>query len=268
MKKTILTFILGVIGITSFGQNLTFYGLLPVINQTGRINKKFNYNLFVSTTIDAFDSKWNNVEYKPTDLQFYFQPSIIYVHSPKFNIAASYTYQRNNPFNNTAAVNPSSSAFNNEHRLWQQAIFSFPVSKGRLTNRFRFEERFIQQKDNGYAVPNDYHLFTRLRYQLAFNMPLQGKTLDEKEFYLSAYNEFYFSLTGPKNVTGAKNATYNENWSYIGTGYNFGKKGRLELGYLMQTFVRNANKDLRILQLAQVMWVTNFDFFKKKEQKK
>ena len=241
MKNNILAFIFGVIFTSTFAQNLTFYGVLPAINQTGRISKKFNYNAFVSTTIDAFDSKWNNVENKATDLQFYLQPSIIYVHSPKFNLAASYTYQRNNPLNDK---------FSNEHRLWQQAIFSLPVSKGRLTNRFRFEERFIQNKSL-----NSYPLSTRFRYQIGFNMPLQGKTLDAKEFYLNTYNEVYFSLTGTKN------ATYSENWSYLGVGYNFGKMGRLELGYLMQTAVRNKNQDLRFLQLTQVMWNTNFDFF-------
>jgi len=35
------------------------------------------------------------------------------------------------------------------------------------------------------------------------------------------------------------------------------------VGYLFQTAVRNAQKDLRYLQLAQVMWVKNFSLKKK-----
>ena len=237
---------------TVFSQNLPFYGTLPAISQTGRISSTINYNFFASTTIDAFKETVNTIQYPATDLQLYIQPSIIYVHSPNVNFAASYTYQRNNPFNTTISANPFSSTFSNEHRLWQQAIFSFPVSKGRLNNRFRFEERFIQQKVAG-MVTNNYPLSTRLRYQVAFNMPLQGKTLDKNEFYLNTYNEFYFSLTGNKN------ANYSENWSYAGIGYDIGKMGRVELGYLFQTFVRNTNHDLRFLNLAQVMWITNFN---------
>jgi hypothetical protein len=245
MKKTALIIGLLLVCNIAFAQNLTFYGLLPAFNQTGRISKKLNYNLFVSTTIDAFDENVNGVEYPATDLQFYLQPSIIYVHSPNLNFAGSYTYQRNNPFNGN---------FVNEHRLWQQVIFSLPISSGRLTNRFRFEERFIENK-----VTEEYPFSTRARYQIGFNIPLQGWTLDKHEFYFNTYNEFYFSLTG------AKNATYSENWTYAGCGYDLGKMGRLELGYLFQIAVRNAQQDLRFLNLAQVMWITNFNFPKKKK---
>lgn len=243
MKKTALIIVLIFVCNIGFSQNLTFYGLLPAINQTGRISEKVNYNLFISTTIDAFDEKINSVEYPATDLQFYLQPSIIYVHSPNLNFTGSYTYQRNNPFNGN---------FVNEHRLWQQVIFSLPISSGRLTNRFRFEERFIENK-----VTGEYPFSTRARYQVGFNIPLQGRTLDKHEFYFNTYNEFYFSLTG------AKNATYSENWTYTGCGYDLGKMGRLELGYLFQVAVRNAQQDLRFLNLAQVMWITNFNFKKR-----
>lgn len=241
MKK--LLFLLVFCQTIAFSQNLTFYGVLPVINQTGRISQKFNYNFFASTTFDAFKSLQNNTNYPAKDLQLYIQPSIIYIASPNLNFAVSYTYQRNNP------ITPD---FTNEHRIWQQLIYSWPLASGRLTNRFRFEERFIQTKN---TAPHTFA--TRARYQLGFIMPLQGKTLDEKEFYLNTYNEFYFSLTGTKN------ATFSENWSYLGIGYNMGKMGRLELGYLSQVFVRDLNKDLRFLELTQLMWVTNFNFEKK-----
>lgn len=230
----------------SNAQNLSLFGVLPAISQTGAINKKFNYNLFVSTTIDAFDVKLNNVDYPSSDYQLYIQPSLIYTISPNFNVAASYTYSRSNPF---------LESYTNEHRVWQQAIYSFALSKVKVTNRLRFEERFIQDRKTG-----DYPLRTRLRYQLGFNMPLQGRTLDKHEFYVNAYNEFYFSLTGNKN------ATFSENWTYAGVGYNLGNMGKLELGYLLQTSVRDLQQDLRFFNLAQVMWVTNFNFFKKKTQ--
>jgi hypothetical protein len=244
--KTQIGWIIGLLLIChhTFAQNITFYGVLPAINQTGKISKKWNYNFFASTTIDAFDENIRGVEYPATDLQLYIQPSIIYVLSPNLNFAGSYTYQRNNPFNGN---------FVNEHRLWQQIIFSLPVSSGRITNRFRFEERFIENRATG-----EYPFSTRARYQLGFNMPLQGRTLEKNEFYFNAYNEFYFSLTG------AKNATYSENWSYAGFGYDLGKMGRLELGYLFQVLVRNPQQDLRFFNLTQVTWITNFNFGKKK----
>lgn len=242
MKAKILWIAIGLmISHFIFAQNLAFYGVLPAFNQTGKISKKWSYNFFASTTIDAFAENIGGVEYPASDLQLYIQPSIIYVLSPNLNFAGSYTYQRNNPFNGN---------FVNEHRLWQQVIFSLPASTGRITNRFRMEERFIEDRTTG-----KYLFSTRARYQLGFNIPLQGRNLDKNEFYLSTYNEFYFSLTG------AKNATYSEDWAYAGLGYDVGKMGRIELGYLLQTLVRNQQKDLRFLNLAQIMWITNFNFF-------
>lgn len=226
-------------------QNLSFVGALPAYSQTGRISKKINYNIFVSTTIDAFAKTVNNVYYPATDFQLYIQPSLIYVHNNNLNFAVSYTYQRNNPFE---------SNFTNERRLWQQAIFSHNIESGRMTHRVRLEERFFESR-----IDDSYTFATRARYQIGYNTPLQGKTLDIGEFYFNTYNEFYFSLTG------VKNATYSENWTYAGTGYNFGKMGRVELGYLLQTGVRNVQKDLRFLHLAQIMWITNFNFFVKRK---
>jgi len=243
MKKILTALLFIFIFIQVQAQNLSFYGLLPAISQTGRISKKIDYNFFASTTIDAFKSLQHDVNYPAKDFQLYIQPSVIYKFSPNVNIAVSYTYQRNNPLTDD---------YSNEHRLWQQCIVGHTFSKVRMTNRFRFEERFIQNRTTG-----DYPLSTRLRYQMGFNMPLQGKTLDEKEFYLNTYNEFYFSLTGTKN------ATYSENWTYAGIGYSYSKSSRIELGYLLQISARNKQQDLRILNLAQITWITNFNFKKK-----
>ncbi|HYK76756.1 MAG TPA: DUF2490 domain-containing protein [Daejeonella sp.] len=226
-------------------QDLHFYGLDPTFNQTGRISKRLDYNLLVFSIVDAFNQKISGVEYPATDLVLYVQPSIIYTYSPNLNFAASYTYQRNNPFNNN---------YVNEHLLWQQAVLALPVGRGKITNRFRFVEAFIEDRQ-----ANKYPLSTILRYQIGFNMPLQGPTLEEKEFYLSTSNEFYFSLTGKKN------ATYSQNITVAGVGYYMGKAGKLELGYYQDILVRNKQKDLRFLHMAQISWITKFDFFSKKK---
>lgn len=242
-KLLVALLIVSALRVHAQNQKLVFYGVLPAFSQTGRISNKMDYNFFASTTIDAFKSIQYNIEYPAKDLQLYIQPSIIYKFSPAFNVAGSYTYQRNNPLTGD---------YSNEHRLWQQCIFGQSVNKTRITHRLRFEERFIENRATG-----EYPFSTRLRYQLGFNIPLQGKTLDVKEFYLNAYNEFYFSLTG------AKNATYSENWTYGGIGYKLSDISRFEVGYLLQIAARDKQKDLRVLNLVQVTWVTNFNFKKK-----
>lgn len=245
MRSCSLFLVMMLVSKVLIGQNLAFYGLLPALNLTTAIHKQWNVNVFTSTTIDAFDEKLNSIAYPATDLQFYFQPSLIYLYGPNLNFAGSYTYQRNFPFNEN---------YVNEHRLWQQVVYAFPLWNGRTTHRFRFEERFIANRSN-----NTYPFSTRLRYQLGYNMPLKGRTIDRHEFYLNTYNECYFSLSGRRN------ALYSENWTYGGCGYDMGGKGRLEWGYLLQAAVRNKQKDIRFLHLAQIMWVATIDFKPKKK---
>lgn len=239
MNKWILLWVaLAVAPFHVVAQEVKFSGFLPSLSQTGKINQRFNYNIFISSTFDAFASQQNGVVYPAKDLQFYVQPSIIYTYSKRLNFAASYTYQRNNPLD---------LQFSNEHRLWEQLIFSQPVSFGNILNRIRLEERFMQFKD-----VRNYVYGTRLRYQCNLVKPLSGKTIDKHEFYWNSYNEFYFSLSGPRN------ALYNENWLYTGLGFDTGKMGRLEIGYMNQVFVRNPAHDWRVLNLLFTSWITRF----------
>lgn len=237
MKNIVIGIFLFFIGEIGHAQNESFSGVLPAFSLTGEINQKVRYNLFTSTTVNAFDREINGTNYPASNLQLYIQPSIIFIYSPKLNLAGSYTYQRSNPFNGN---------YVNEHRLWQQVIFATPLLEGKLTNRFRMEERFIENRSNG-----KYPLSTRFRYQVGFNTSLQGKKLNKKEFYFHTYNEFYWTLTG------SKNSTYSSNWSYAGFGYQINATNKIELGYLLQISVRNQEKDLRYLHLAQILWATN-----------
>jgi hypothetical protein len=238
MKIKLLGLLMILTGLNCFSQNLSFYGLLPAISQTGKISNKLNYNIFVSSTFDAFNETIAHVNYPASDLQFYLQPSLIYQVKPRIQLAASYTFQRNNPI---------SYNYSNEHRFWAQSNLFFSISKGKLNMRLRYEERFIENRLN-----SSFNLASRLRMQLGYNLPLNGPSIDPGEFYFNTYNESYFSLAG------IKNSTYSENWTYFGFGYDLGKMGRLELGYLNQIFVRNLQHDLRILNLAQILWITHF----------
>ena len=237
MKQIALVLTLFLLSQSAAAQDLTFYGVLPAFSQTGDINSQIKYNLFVSTTLNAFERQVNGTRYPASNLKLYVQPSIIFIYSPNLNFAGSYTYQRSHPFNDL---------YVNEHRLWQQVIFSVPLFEGRMTNRFRFEERFIQNRTTG-----KYPLFTRFRYQVGFNKPLQGRKIDPKEIYFNTYNEFYFSLTGEKN------AVYSENWTYAGFGYGIGPRSKIEIGYVLQLSVRNKNQDRQYLHLAQILWATS-----------
>jgi len=253
MKKILYTALIS-IGISKLlsAQNLNFFGVTPTISQTGRIVNMLNYNLFASTSIDLFNTTIDGVSYPSKVLQLYIQPSLIYAYSPNLNFTGSltYNYQRSN----------SNASFFKEWRTWEQVLFGHGLSHGRMTHRVRYEQRFIENENT-----ETWPMTTRIRYQLGFNIPLQGKTLDVGELYFNYYNEAYFTLTVPPGTL--RNALYSEYWIYSGLGYQTKKTGRIEVGPLLQFNVRDAQQDLRNLYLLQVSWITNLNFPTKKVAK-
>jgi hypothetical protein len=240
--KTVVVFILLMHANISRAGDANLFGVLPAISQTGRITDVFDYNLFAATAINATDRTVNGRRFPARDILSYFQPSLIYKYSPHLNFAVAYVYQRTRPFNNDSA---------NENRVFQQAIFSFPLSRGNLYQRVRFEERFITN-----TRTHETPLSTRLRYMVGYRLPLQGERLDPGEFYFNAYNEFYFSTSGQRN------AIYSDDWVYGGIGYSTEGAGNIEIGPLLQTSVIDTQGHRQNLFLLQVLWSTNFDLFR------
>ncbi|GJM30199.1 MAG: hypothetical protein DHS20C17_28340 [Cyclobacteriaceae bacterium] len=109
-----------------------------------------------------------------------------------------------------------------EHRIYQQFITRQQFNRVYLQHRYRFEQRFVE---------SDFRL--RFRYFLAVNVALNNPTMDEKTFYLSAYNEIF--LNTEDNV-------FDRDRLYGGIGYKLNKVFRFELGYMNQ-FLPNLNRD-------------------------
>jgi hypothetical protein len=240
--KIIIIFILLLQANISWAGDVNLFGILPAISQTGRINDVFDYNLFLSTTVNVTDRTVDGRQFPAGDIQSYLQPSLIYKYSPQLNFAVAYVYQRTNPFDQDHT---------NENRVFQQAIFSVPVLTGNLYQRVRFEERFITN-----PMTHETPFSTRLRYMIGYNLPLQGERLDPGEFYLNTYNEFYFSTSGRRN------AIYSEDWLYGGIGRSTENVGNIEIGPMWQTSVIDTQGHRRNLFLLQILWSTNFDIFR------
>lgn len=69
----------------------------------------------------------------------------------------------------------------------------------------------------------------RIRYQLQLAYPLQGASLDDREFYRTGFDELFigFGQHVEPNV-------FNQNRLSGGLGYQFAKNARAELNYLYQ----------------------------------
>jgi hypothetical protein len=110
----------------------------------------------------------------------------------------------------------------NENRIYQQFITRQNFGRFFIQHRYRIEERFL---------PDDFKM--RFRYFLSLNIPLNKKSMVDKAFYLSAYDEIFLNAESP---------VFDRNRLYGGLGYVINKNFRIEVGFMAQT-TENSNRN-------------------------
>lgn len=130
----------------------------------------------------------------------------------------------------------------NEHRIWQQVIWSHAFSWGKLISRTRLEQRFlVEGRDAGW----------RFRQFIKYASPTFWR-----RFYLSIWDEVFININGTD--WGAKQGL-GQNRIFVGLGVFFDPKlqHRFELGYLNQLIYREKG-DLPINHLVSVNFFLRF----------
>ena len=146
--------------------------------------------------------------------------------SERVTVGAAYTFLRTYPYGDYPTASQGR-AFP-EHRSYEQVQWrGTDDTRLRLTHRLRLEQRWQGVIENLRVV--DWAYENRIRYQLAAQLPLRGPTLDDHEFYLTAFDEIFLSFG--RNV--GRNV-FNQNRLAGGLGYRFARSFRLEAQYLYQ----------------------------------
>lgn len=137
-----------------------------------------------------------------------------------------------------------------EHRIWQQALLSHRLKNIALSNRFRFEERFLPKA----AIAGDdletdgFNKAFRFRYFVRSLFPLASGNSFAKGPFLALQNEVLLN-TGDKSAVNGK--TFDQNRLYGAVGYRLPGKLDLEVGYMNQYInTRTSFTNNHILQLA------------------
>lgn len=191
------------------------------------VTTKLSINVLGVTKISITEQTIGGVLFPANFLEVYFQLQASFKLRSNIMISGFYGFQRNAPFQEN---------YTNEHRPGQQLIWVVSLKKNHFYQRFRAEERFIQDKSHLY-----YQFGTRCRYQL-------GLTRDfGSSHFINLSNEIFAIPSGPRN------AFLSENITYIGIGRKV-KKGNIEVGIVFNTIVRNSDRDLRNLLLLQLQW--------------
>ena len=124
-----------------------------------------------------------------------------------------------------ATDEPFTSAAFDEHRIWQQYLWSDTFSFGTLTSRSRLEQRFL---------PTGSQVGWRFRQLLKLSVPLPFAP----DFSIVASDEYFANIN--KTNYGADDG-FDQNRVFAGLGYNLNKNIKTELGYMNQ-YIRRANR--------------------------
>ncbi|MWB96192.1 DUF2490 domain-containing protein [Flavobacterium sp. GA093] len=116
---------------------------------------------------------------------------------------------------------------NHEHRIYQQFITRQNFGRIYLQHRYRVEERFLE---------NDFQV--RFRYFLALNVPINKPKMEDKAFYLSAYNEIFLNAESP---------TFDRDRLYGALGYVINKNFRVEAGFMRQIQEKTGRNQFQIV---------------------
>jgi hypothetical protein len=115
-----------------------------------------------------------------------------------------------------------------ENRIWQQALLTEKTPLGDFSARTRLEQRFIQEVER---VEWRARQLVRLSHPLGEGSP----------FSLIVWNEVFVRLN---STTPTARFGFDQNRGFVGLGYTFSEKARVEIGYMNQLILaRTASRE-------------------------
>ena len=165
------------------------------------------------------------------------RPALQYFINDKHNVALGYLWQTTD----LRLVGTSKNLFN-EHRIFEQYIYTHKLKSIFASHRFRVEQRFIERA-------NEEVFSQRFRYFFRLVQPLQKTAASfDKGVFVALQNEVFLNFQNKEKIN---NSVFDQNRLYLAGGYRFSKKVDLEVGYMNQAvknFTNHTNNS--IVQLA------------------
>lgn len=188
-----------------------------------------------------FSPKWylsNEVHIRRADglknwQQFLLRPALNYRVNPNLELAAGYSYVLTYPYGEQPVAMQLP-----EHNVWQQVLLRHTAGKLAFMHRYRLEERFvgnIEPAGNEFVV-NGTNYQERFRYRLTASYPLINFG-EDKSLFVAAFDELWVNLDNVLFVE-----SFNQNWLYVGLGYQFSAMGNIQAGYLDQIIAKGGSR--------------------------
>ena len=119
-----------------------------------------------------------------------------------------------------------------EHRIFEQILWTESIGRVSINHRLRLEQRMlakVDQKIDDYAV-KDWTYLNRVRYQLRATVPLNHAKMQDKTWYITAFDELFIGFGSNVNQN-----IFDQNRIGLLGGYQFSKTFRIEGGIFNQT---------------------------------
>lgn len=199
MNRTKFCFLM--LFLSSIGFSQSDLGSWNILNFNLKLNSK--WNVFMETQLRSlsFYDQFHYYEYK-TGATYKIKNSV----SITTGVGSYNTYSEGGNFENPIQ--------NKEIRSWFQLNMKNDLDFVILEHRYRAEQRFTS---NGYR--------NRFRYRLGAIVPINNKQVVPKTFYVSAWNEIFFTDNEPY---------FERNRMFVGLGYEFSKQLAVQTGYIHQ----------------------------------
>lgn len=224
-----------------------------------------NFNTWLVYNGDhKFTTKWGvhiEAQFRRNDFvenpqQLLLRTGINYHISNQLFVTAGYCFVETSPYGSFAVKTSYP-----EHRLWEQLQLKEQVGKTELVSRLRLEQRWMDLPvlKEGKYMPGEAVYQNRVRLFNRLSVPFKGKTIIDKSFYATAYDEAMLNF--------GKKVGYNvfdQNRACVALGYKIPKAGRLEIGYLNQTIMKPDGVRIERNHTLQIGLYSNLDFYKKK----
>jgi hypothetical protein len=223
MKK-ITTFLFFITVATVFAQNNTRISDRNNIgwfayNGTFKLDKKFGLHT---------EYQFRRDNYITDKQQGLLRVGVNYQLNSKIQLRAGYAWIETYPYGDIN-LNGFGKDFT-EHRAFEMATITDKVNILDLSHRFMLEQRWVGRYSNANLETEDEFLFmNRLRYMFRMQLPLKGKSIEDKTPYLAAYNEIFIGFG-----TNVNENIFDQNRFGFLLGYKFNKTLRMEGGYFNQ----------------------------------
>lgn len=184
--------------------------------------------LWVTTTVEHelsprtalwFDGSWRRMGVGEEPQQLLLRPGVIRTLIPGVRVGAGYTYVATAPYGELPAAAPS-----REHRLWQDIRLSHTYGKVSVTQRYRWEQRWLAPVVADET--GDFVYQQRARVMVRAQAPLGARTFRTRA--LSWYLQEELLL--PVGHDGAA-GRFAQNRALVGVGVPLSARQRLDVGY-------------------------------------